>query len=112
MTNSLTGPFTVFIPTNQAFERLSPDLIQQLQSNTDLLNNVLSYHTIPGLISAGNFINDLVARTTQGGSLRINNYGRGAVSFFMIKVYFFCYAVSSQHLKYFITAFNSKIKKY
>jgi uncharacterized lipoprotein YbaY len=42
------GPVTLFAPTNDAFAALSQDQLAQIQSDPQLLNNVLSYHIVPG----------------------------------------------------------------
>lgn len=42
------GPFTLFAPTNDAFGRLPPGLLNDLLLNKTALNNVLEYHVILG----------------------------------------------------------------
>lgn len=42
------GPFTVFAPTNAAFEALPAGVVDYLLANTDLLTQVLTYHVIAG----------------------------------------------------------------
>lgn len=52
---SAGGPFTVFAPTDAAFTALLEALgvtAEELLADTDLLNTVLSYHVVPGVISA------------------------------------------------------------
>lgn len=49
------GPYTVFAPTDAAFTALLEELgltAEELLAQTDLLNNVLQYHVVPGIISA------------------------------------------------------------
>lgn len=49
------GPYTVFAPTDAAFTALLEELgltAEELLAQTDLLNNVLLYHVVPGIISA------------------------------------------------------------
>lgn len=43
------GPFTVFAPTNSAFEMLPDGVLEQLlqPANQDLLTDVLTYHVVP-----------------------------------------------------------------
>lgn len=45
-----TGPYTVFAPTNEAFENLETDSIENLinTNNTKQLSNILTYHVILG----------------------------------------------------------------
>jgi len=43
------GPFTVFAPTNEAFEKIPPALLNFLLANPDQLSSVLLYHVTPGI---------------------------------------------------------------
>ncbi|WP_373929106.1 fasciclin domain-containing protein [Sphingomonas aerolata] len=64
-TLSGTGPFTVFAPTDAAFGRLAPGMVQTLlkPENKASLAKVLTYHVVPGDITAA----DLKARVAAGG---------------------------------------------
>jgi uncharacterized surface protein with fasciclin (FAS1) repeats len=59
------GPFTVFAPTDAAFARLAPGTVDTLlkPENKPALTKVLTYHVVPGTLSAA----DLTARITAGG---------------------------------------------
>ncbi len=59
------GPFTVFAPTNDAFGRLAPGMVDTLlkPENKASLTKVLTYHVVPGVITA----DDLRQRITAGG---------------------------------------------
>ncbi len=48
------GPFTVFAPTNEAFDKLPPNTVPTLlePGNKPMLVKVLTYHVVPGRISA------------------------------------------------------------
>jgi uncharacterized surface protein with fasciclin (FAS1) repeats len=46
------GPFTVFAPTDEAFEKLSPGALDALIKDTGKLKAVLSYHVIQGHVLA------------------------------------------------------------
>jgi uncharacterized surface protein with fasciclin (FAS1) repeats len=48
------GPFTVFAPTNEAFAKLPPGTVDSLlkPENKDKLVAVLTYHVVPGRMSA------------------------------------------------------------
>jgi uncharacterized surface protein with fasciclin (FAS1) repeats len=46
------GPFTVFAPTNAAFEALPPGLLDGIRSSSISLQSVLSYHVIRGAVTA------------------------------------------------------------
>ena len=85
-TLSSKGPFTVFAPTNAAFNRLPAGTVATLvkPENKDTLTSILTYHVVPGRITAGQ-IASLAARhkgtatlkTVQGQTLRFHKSGRG-----------------------------------
>jgi uncharacterized surface protein with fasciclin (FAS1) repeats len=64
-TLSSPGPFTVFAPTNAAFGKLPPGTVQTLvkPENKATLTKVLTYHVVPGRLSAM----DLAAKAKAGG---------------------------------------------
>ncbi len=80
------GPFTVFAPTNAAFGRLPAGTVETLvkPENKAALTNILTYHVVPGRITAGQ-IASLAARhhgtatlkTVQGKSLHFRKSGSG-----------------------------------
>src|SRR5579884_1130029 len=59
------GPFTVFAPTNEAFAILPKGTVETLlkPENHDKLVAVLTYHVVPGRMSA----QDLADKVDQGG---------------------------------------------
>ena len=48
------GPFTVFAPTNEAFKKLPAGTVDTLlkPENKDKLKSILTYHVVPGRITA------------------------------------------------------------
>ena len=48
------GPFTVFAPTNRAFEKLPDGTVPTLlkPENKDKLTSILTYHVVPGTLTA------------------------------------------------------------
>ncbi|WP_035831334.1 fasciclin domain-containing protein [Kaistia adipata] len=52
------GPFTVFAPTNEAFAALPKGTVETLlePANKDKLTAVLTYHVVPGKISAADIV--------------------------------------------------------
>jgi uncharacterized surface protein with fasciclin (FAS1) repeats len=59
-----TGPFTVFAPTNQAFDMLPAGMVDSLlkPENKSLLTKVLTYHVVAGRLSSS----DLVKKIRDG----------------------------------------------
>jgi uncharacterized surface protein with fasciclin (FAS1) repeats len=62
------GPFTVFAPTNAAFEDLPEGVLDALlmPENQDLLVDVLTYHVVPGEVMSGDLSTGGV-ETLNGG---------------------------------------------
>lgn len=66
------GPFTVFAPTNEAFERV-PKLLQKLLfSNPHTLRNVLLYHVVPGDLASGDVLASEVLETLLGPDIEVD----------------------------------------
>ncbi|KAK3103241.1 hypothetical protein FSP39_017752 [Pinctada imbricata] len=70
------GPFTVFAPTDKAFNALPKDVIETLMSDKALLKSVLEYHVLNGETLSSDLSNDLTVDTLdEGRKIRINIYG-------------------------------------
>lgn len=68
------GPFTVFAPTNAAFEKLLKDLditAAQLLNQPDL-SRVLLYHVVSGQVLSTDLTNGMEAATLNGESLKVD----------------------------------------
>lgn len=70
-TLSSKGPFTVFAPTNAAFGKLPAGTVETLvkPENKGTLTTVLTYHVVPGKITAGQ-IQSLAARNNGIAKLK------------------------------------------
>lgn len=44
------GPFTVFAPTDDAFDKIPVDALHGVQDDPELLATVLTYHVVPGAL--------------------------------------------------------------
>ena len=66
------GPFTIFAPTNAAFEKLPKGTVEQLlkPENKAKLTAILTYHVVAGTVMAAD-VKTMMAKTVQGGSLDI-----------------------------------------
>ena len=67
------GPFTVFAPTNEAFEALPEGVLDALllPENEDVLTSVLTYHVVSGEITSDE-ITDGDVETVEGQSVTIS----------------------------------------
>ncbi|MHA6248129.1 fasciclin domain-containing protein [Pontibacter sp. CAU 1760] len=72
------GPFTVFAPTNDAFENLPDGTVETLlkPENKQTLATVLTYHVVPGRMDSGKIMAAIKAgkgkatmKTVSGGTL-------------------------------------------
>lgn len=72
-TLSSPGPFTVFAPTNAAFGKLPAGTVDTLvkPENKATLTNVLTYHVLPGRLSATDLRSKTSVRTVQGETLKV-----------------------------------------
>lgn len=71
------GPFTVFAPTNEAFDALPPDELQRLlkPANQDELANILTYHVVDGDVMAADLSDGQMVETLQGEKLKVTING-------------------------------------
>src|SRR5712691_8090821 len=65
------GPFTIFIPTDAAFDRLSDDQQADMIEDPGKLARVLKYHIVPGYYTADDLIDRLFLKTLEGQRLRV-----------------------------------------
>jgi len=65
------GPFTVFAPTDEAFEALDEDALNSLLADPEALSQVLLYHVVPGQLTADQVVELDSAETVEGGSVAI-----------------------------------------
>ncbi|MEL7687648.1 fasciclin domain-containing protein [Citromicrobium bathyomarinum] len=82
------GPFTVFAPTNDAFAKLPAGTVDTLlkPQNKQMLTDVLTYHVVPGRVSASQLMQMIrdgggMARleTVNGGTLTARMQGGNVV---------------------------------
>ena len=77
-----SGQYTVFAPTDAAFNKLPADTINKLKTDSNLLKSILTYHVVSGQLSpnqVGGSHNSVqgapVNVTGTGDALKINNAG-------------------------------------
>jgi len=68
-----TGPFTVFAPTDEAFAKLPAGTVESLlkPENKAKLVAILTYHVVPGKVTAADVVKLTEAKTVQGSSAKI-----------------------------------------
>ena len=68
------GPFTVFAPTDEAFAKLPEGTVEMLlmPENKDKLVAILTYHVVPGKVSAVEVVELDSAKTVNGSDVQIS----------------------------------------
>jgi uncharacterized surface protein with fasciclin (FAS1) repeats len=66
------GPFTVFAPTDDAFNALPAGTLEGLLADIPALTNVLLYHVVPGKVMAADVVNLTSADTVLGQPVSIS----------------------------------------
>jgi uncharacterized surface protein with fasciclin (FAS1) repeats len=73
------GPFTVFAPSDAAFADVPKATLDGLLGDKDALTKVLTYHVVPGRITAAQAMKADWAETVNGQSLRIQTDSNGVL---------------------------------
>ena len=82
------GPFTVFAPTNEAFDKLPAGTVDNLvkPENKDMLTKILTYHVVAGKLSAADLKKQIKEghgeaslKTVSGGTLTAMMQGKDIV---------------------------------
>jgi uncharacterized surface protein with fasciclin (FAS1) repeats len=88
-TLSSPGPFTVFAPVNAAFTKLPAGTVESLlkPENKDTLTKVLTYHVVPGRMTAVNLMKavkdgegEAKLKTVAGEDIIVKQAGPGKLS--------------------------------
>src|SRR5690349_10933660 len=71
------GPFTVFAPTDEAFAKLPAGTVENLlkPENKAMLRRVLTYHVVPGRVTAADVVKVSFAKAVSGDTLSIKADG-------------------------------------
>ena len=74
------GPFTLFAPTNKAFEDLPESIKRSLRDDPAKLKEVLAYHIIPERKWTYEFGKDILVNSfSEPNKLRLNSFRYGKV---------------------------------
>jgi len=71
------GPFTVFAPTNAAFNKLDPEVLNNIIATPSLLTALLQYHVVSGDVGSGDLTNGPVQTLLSGQTIDVNVSGGG-----------------------------------
>jgi uncharacterized surface protein with fasciclin (FAS1) repeats len=74
LVDTLNGDeFTVFAPTDDAFAKIDPAVIESLKTDSATLSSILTYHVVPGQLSPDEVVG--TQATVQGGSVEVTGSG-------------------------------------
>ncbi|EWM23234.1 beta-ig-h3 fasciclin [Nannochloropsis gaditana] len=65
------GPFTVFAPTDEAFNKLEAATLNALLADKEKLTSILTYHVVSGRVPAADVLKLTSAKTVQGGDVAV-----------------------------------------
>ncbi len=66
------GPFTVFAPTDEAFDKLPAGTVESLLKDIPKLKKILLYHVVSGKVMAADVVKLKSADTVEGSSVKID----------------------------------------
>lgn len=66
------GPFTVFAPTDEAFAKLPAGTLDALLKDIPKLKAILTYHVVPGKVTAKQVVKLKSAKTVNGATVAID----------------------------------------
>lgn len=66
------GPFTVFAPSNEAFNNLDPTTLNTILSTPELLTSLLQYHVVSGKVSSSDLSNGDVPTLLAGQTVNVD----------------------------------------
>jgi uncharacterized surface protein with fasciclin (FAS1) repeats len=66
------GPFTVFAPTDEAFNKLPAGTVDALLKDIPKLKKILTYHVVSGKVLAADVVKLKTAKTVEGSEVKID----------------------------------------
>jgi uncharacterized surface protein with fasciclin (FAS1) repeats len=72
-TLSSKGLYTLFAPSDAAFNKLPKATLNELLGNKILLTKILLYHVVPGQLSSADLIGRKTIKTAEGTTVQISN---------------------------------------
>ncbi len=69
------GPFTVFAPSDDAFNKLPKGTVENLLKDIPKLKSILTYHVVAGRVTSADVVKLKSAKTVEGEDVRIDTSG-------------------------------------
>jgi len=67
------GPFTVFAPTDEAFAKLAPGVLEGLLNDKEALKSILLYHVVPGKMMASDVLSQEKLISAEGSPITVSS---------------------------------------
>ncbi|XP_076341020.1 uncharacterized protein LOC143241675 [Tachypleus tridentatus] len=80
------GPFTMFMPADEAFSRIKRAVLEKMMSNRNVLDDFLMSHIVPGVHFSRAFRNNLILPTLNGRQIQLFISPNGQVMLNGVKV--------------------------
>ncbi len=76
------GPFTVFAPDNNAFDKLPAGTVETLlkPENIKMLQSILTYHVVAGRYTSADITNGMQLKTVNGATLTFSKDAAGNIT--------------------------------
>ena len=71
----MTGEYTIFAPTNDAFAKLDDNTLAVIASDTELLKKILLNHVVAGRVPASQVVTSTQLKSAEGSSLSVTVVG-------------------------------------
>ena len=71
----MSGEYTIFAPTNDAFAKLDDGTLAVLASDPELLKKILLYHVVAGKVPASQVVTSTELKSAEGSSLSVTVAG-------------------------------------
>ncbi|WP_292395860.1 fasciclin domain-containing protein [Methanoculleus sp. UBA303] len=68
---STEGPYTLFVPDDDAFQAVSRSELDAIRGDADWLTDILNYHIVPGVHSMIDLLGIRTLRSLQGEDLAV-----------------------------------------
>jgi len=65
------GPFTVFAPSDEAFKKIPENDLKAILADKAKLTKILTYHVVPGRVTAAEVVKLNSAKTVEGSPVSI-----------------------------------------
>lgn len=74
---TIAGPYTLFVPTDRAFDALPDVVTQKIMSNTTVFKHILLSHITSGILVGPQIFNGQVINSLSGRQLHMGRMANG-----------------------------------